>query len=140
MLHFAARSGNHESIKPILSLYPESERVHVVKADSYFGTALHFAAQSGNFESIETILSLYPESERLHALSATVRLSGKTVLSYVAASNNIEGIKAVLSLYPESQRLLVVGKLNGGGRTMLSFMNENTRDSIMRWVSESGRS
>ena len=134
-VYCAARSGNSESIKLILSLYPETENLRVAKENSYFGTALHYAALSGNFESIEAILALYPESERLQALSATVRL-GETVLDRVAASNDIECIKAVLSLYPESQRLWIMNEPNRKRRTMLSYMNEETRNSVMRWVSE----
>ncbi len=59
-LHDAAKSGNHESLRVILSLYPsESERLYAVRKQEGQGcTVLHLAATSKDIECIKTILSL----------------------------------------------------------------------------------
>ncbi len=135
VLHCAAYSGNPESIRLILALYPETELLRIVNVqDDYGWVALHCAARSGNFESIETILDVYPESERLQALNTTNH-EGETVWHRVADSNNIECIKAVLSLLPESQRLQAANRKNENGYAMLDDMNEETHTAIMRWLS-----
>ncbi len=109
VLLFAARDGNFEIFKFILSLFPESQRLQAVSVQDREGcTALHHAAISNRMEWIDTILSIYPsESERLQALNVQTN-SGETVLHYAARSYNPVCLKPILSLYPESQLLEVV--------------------------------
>ena len=88
---------------------------------------------------IETILALYPESERLQAVS-TQDQHERTVLHCALYSNKVECIKAVLSIYPESQRIhaldtaLLAGQ--NGPTTGLDMVHEETRDSVMEWLSK----
>ncbi len=104
ILHRAASSGNHESLKTVLALFPESERLQVVSMqDSKGRTVLHFAAESGNSDSIKTLLSLHPESERLKVVNSGHR-EEHTVLHAAARSGSFEAIETILSLYPESER------------------------------------
>ncbi len=139
ILHGVTYSGNPESVRLLLTLYPEAERVSAVTMTDVRGwTVLHCAARSGNFESVQTILDLYPESERLQALNMKSH-DGEAVL-HLVADLNIEYIKAVLSLFPESERLQALNNYNEGERTPLAFMSEETRDSIMEWLSQQSES
>ncbi len=64
LLYRVAESGNPESLKAILALYPESERSKVVsRKDRYGWTALHYSA--GSVESLKIILALLPECREL---------------------------------------------------------------------------
>ena len=136
LLHNTAISGHFKSLKTILSVYPESERLRAVNVQDCKGwTVLHCAALSGNFESIQTILDVYPEAERLQTLDMHNEY-GEIVLHRVAESNNIECIKAVLSLYPESERLQAANRQDAMEFTVLDNMKPETRDSIVKWLSQ----
>ncbi len=138
-LHCAAYSGNLESIRLVLAYYlTESERLRavIVTTENSGWNVLHCAAWSGKFECLETILALYPESERFRALNTTGQ-QGEIVLHLVARSNNVDCIKSVLSLYPKLQHLQVLNTPNGSGSTVLDYMHEETRNSILEWLSKS---
>ena len=118
LLHCAANSGNVESLKIILSLYPESEWLRVAneRDNSRGRSALHCAAESGNLHCIRTLLDLYPESERFQAVLVTSNL-GETVLYCAAKSGIVECFQFILSLYPESGWLQVVSTEDKFNRT-----------------------
>ena len=120
VLHGVATSGNLESLKAILTVFPEqSERLRAVEiTDMEARTVLHCAASSGNSESIQLILSLYSEAERLQVVR-TQDKEARTVLHRVARSGNCESVKSVLALYPESDRLQAVCMQDQSGRTVL---------------------
>ncbi len=67
LLHCAACSINPESIKYLLSLFPESSLLSALNTHDRSGnTVLHCAALDGRIESIRIILSiLRPESHYL---------------------------------------------------------------------------
>ncbi len=78
---------------------------------------------------------MYPEAERLQTLDMHNEY-GEIVLHRVAESNNIECIKAVLSLYPESERMQAANRQDAMEFTVLDNMKPETRDSIVRWLSQ----
>ncbi len=128
LLHDAAKLGNPESIRTVLALYPESERLQVLDLEDNYGeTALYCAALLGNFKlhciHFKTLLAVYPESERLQALNRRTTHLSETVL-HLGARSKVEVIKNLLSY----------------GRTVLDNMNEETRNSIMNWLSQSENS
>ncbi len=134
VLYCAASSGNPELIKHILALYPENERLNVITGKCSSETALHCATPSGNVECFEIILAQIPESERLQVLNTTGSY-GETVLHW--ATDSMKCLKAALSLFPESQRLEALNKQNRAGWTVLKMMDEETRNTIMEWLSKS---
>jgi hypothetical protein len=90
-LHYAA-STTPESLRTILSLYPENERLAAVQEQDRYGKSLlHYAASTP--ESLRTILSLYPENERLAAVKEK-DTNGQSVLHAVA--RNPESLKIIL--------------------------------------------
>ncbi len=81
-----AHLGNNEMVNYILSLWPESDRLHAATVcDENGKTALHCAAGSGNLEATRSIPSLSPETQRLHAVSMQDS-GGRTVLHDVRAT------------------------------------------------------
>ena len=88
------------SLKAILALYPEGQRLAAVKlANNYGDTVLHRAAH--NFESLKAILALYPEGQRLAAVKLANNY-GDTVLH--RAAHNFESLNAILVLLSENDR------------------------------------
>ncbi len=146
VLHHAAYSGNPESLKTVLLLFPESERVRAVKVtDNDERTALHFAAESGSHESVRLILSLYPESERLQAVRtrdqampfhdvSMGRVVGGTVLHNAAQSGNFESIETVLDLYPGPERLQALTMTTHYGETVLNFVAHSNQVECIKAV------
>ncbi len=105
LLHHAAKSGNHLSIRVLLALYPESERLLVVSnTDGRKDTVLHHAVYSGNLESIKTIIQLLPESERFQVVRMQ-NAFGSTMLHDESVSESCEMIQFILRLLPEAERL-----------------------------------
>lgn len=96
-------AGYPESLKDILSLLPEPDRLTAVKQFDIHGKRLLHRAYK-NAESITIILSLYPENERLSAVKA--KNVGGSLLHLV--SREIESLKAVLTLVPEYDRLSIL--------------------------------
>ena len=135
VLHCAARSGNPELVKYILTLYPtETERVHALNMKVQRRTVLQFAAH----ECIGAVLTGYPEHERLQALKKK-NSARSTVLHDVAESiqSDREFVKNILDLLPEQQRPEAVKVRDAVGNTVLQIMDEETRESIVEWLSES---
>ena len=93
-LHYAA--AHPESLKTILALYPENQRLEVVKEKDGYRTVLHYAAEK-NPESLKTILALYPENQRLEAVKEKNK-SGSTVLH--CAASNPESFNVLLNTFP----------------------------------------
>ncbi len=118
LLHRVAQAGNPDSIEFILSLYPESERKHVVNIQDQYGTVLHAAAYSEHPESLKTVLRMYPESECLQAVRMPDHY-GRTVLHHVTNSGKVECLKHLLTLYPESERAHAVSIPDRDGWTVL---------------------
>ncbi len=117
-----AHSGNNEMVNYVLSLWPESDRLHAATVcDENGKTALHCAAGSGNLEAIKSILSLFPETQRLQAVSMQDS-GGRTVLHYVASSDNLEALKFILNLWPESLRTQALNMEDTLGRTVLQLV------------------
>ena len=83
-LHFAAKSGNVESLKFILSLYPESDLFRIVcLTDCYEQTVLHHAGESDG-EIVKYIMSLLSESQRFQIVKMK-DMCGSTLLHRAAA-------------------------------------------------------
>lgn len=115
-LHWAA--GNFESLRVLLELIPEKQKLDVVKAVDGFGkTLLHYTVKNSEF--LRTILQIYPESQRLDAVKM-IDYSGKNLLHLGAM--NIDSLMILLELYPEAQRL-------GAAK-----MKDENRKSVLHWA------
>ncbi|MFZ4077527.1 MAG: hypothetical protein ACOYKA_06035, partial [Legionellaceae bacterium] len=100
VLHLALM--NPDSLRMILALYPESERLAAVKKDRYGDTALQEAVS--NPESLRMMLALLPESERLAAVKEKNRF-GYTVLQRSASTPGSLGM--MLELLPVADLLVL---------------------------------
>ncbi len=134
LLYSVAESGNSESLKAILALYPESERSKVVsRKDGYGWTVLHCAARTGNPESIQFLLALYPDRGHFNAVKRQDRL-GNTTLHCAGRSGNFESIETILASYPESEHLHALDKTNQFGETVLHRAAESNNIECIKSV------
>ncbi len=120
LLHRAAGSGNPDSMKVILDLYPASQHLQTIstRESEKKRTVLHIASETGNSEMVKLILSLLPESQRLPVVSLKDQFDS-TALHCAAMSKNKESAVIILKLLPESQRLQAMSAQDICGRTML---------------------
>lgn len=71
LLRPAAISGDFESVKTILSFYPESERLGALTNEALFEPSiLNYMRDSLNFKSLTTLLELLPKHQHLDALQS----------------------------------------------------------------------
>ncbi len=144
LLHDAAKSGDCESLKTALTLYPESERLQAVRMQDQSGsTVLHDAAISKSSECIKIILSLYLESESLHAVVCIKDICERTVLHCAAKSGIPESVTLILDHCPESERLRTMRMQDRSGFTALHCAglsgNFATIETILALYPESER-
>ncbi len=105
LLHDVAESGNYESLKTALTLYPESERLPALGVTTRHGSnVLHCVADSNNIECIKAVLSLYPESQHLEAANMQ-NTNGETMLDIMDAKTR-EAIVEWLSKSEETNRTM----------------------------------
>jgi ankyrin repeat protein len=110
-----------ESLKTVLALYPEQDRLAAVREkDSYGNTVLHVVAN--NPESLKAIFELLPAQDPLTAVKEKDRY-GHTVLRL--ATHNPESLKIVLAQYPEQDRLAAVKEKDRYGHTVLRLATYN---------------
>ena len=147
VLHGAASSGNLESLKTLLALYPQAEICHVVSSmkDRSHRTVLHCAAVSGNPESIKFILMLLSEEQRIRAVCGLLDLNKRTVLHCTTTLGDRDSTRVILSLLPEAQHLHAVMMQDMDGQTALHYAVNNGRSSesicsILALLPESQRS
>ncbi len=115
VLHCATMTGNLESIKVLVALYPISQHMQVVcMQDEDQRTVLRCAASSGNAASINFTLGLLTEDQCRQAVSTRDR-NGMTPVHYAARSGDLESIRAIVAIYPESQHLEIVCMGDIGG-------------------------
>ncbi len=132
VLHYAATSAgvNGELAQCILTLLPESQRLHAVNIrDGYRCTVLHYVARSPKPDSMRHMLNLLPESQRTHTV-VSLGEDGfdRTVLHTAVQSGNTECIQAILSLYPEPERLQMLD--NTVGSPSDSIMEQHRSTSL----------
>lgn len=89
-----------EKLVSLLNLYPENDRLNVVKNTEEI--LQHIAAYP---ETLEFVLNLYPEAQRLAVVKKRVK-NNFTLLDF--AKNNEKSLNIVLELYPEEERLEAV--------------------------------
>jgi ankyrin repeat protein len=112
-LHLAALYP--ESLKAILELLPENERLLAVKEKNNNGdTVLHKALYYPKL--LRVILELLPEDARI-AVFNEKNDNGDTSLHQVAYYP--ESLRVILDLYPENERLAAVKEKNNDGDTLL---------------------
>ncbi len=133
VLHSAACSGNHDSIRVVLSLLPESQRFMAVNQQCLDRrTVLQYAARSGNLESIKTLIAFYPESEHLRIVRMQ-DMDGYTMMHRAVLSGKIEAVTFILGLLPsESHRLQVLEMQEENGKTVLhcAIVSGNTVEMV----------
>lgn len=122
-------SKDHESLKKILALHPESDGIQAIMEKNDHGdTLLHKSAS--NPESLKMIIEFLPQRVRLQAIMEE-NDHEETLLIKVAG--NPELLATILTFYPESERLQAVIKQNYYGFTALSRVNTHdyhfTRDA-----------
>ncbi len=90
VLNMAASTRNIESIKDILTLYPESRRLQAVcTVAGFLGTALHRATESEH--TIKTISDLIPQSQHSQVLCSE-NGEGDNGLFWAARCNNFQSL------------------------------------------------
>ena len=135
-LHRAAFFGNIESIRDILSFYPEPQQAQaVMMRDRSGGNVLHYAARAYSLQTnIHYFLDLLSESHQcLQALNMTDR-SGRIVLHYAAQSGNAESVKTILALYPESHHSQILAMQDIYGGSIMHHAAESGNSEIVRFL------
>ncbi len=136
-LHCVASHAKHESMKHILTLLPESQRLSAVNMTNHRGkTVLHEAIRANNAECVHTLLATYPKSELLPAAIMQDN-EGRTVLHYLAREHNLSGIKLILSHQRELELQQVVCIQSADGQNMLHYATESLQCRLHRKDSES---
>ncbi len=140
LLHRVATSGNPESIKHVINIYPVHLHIQILNVRDMQGklcciTLLDHAIQS-QFKPFSTfipkhrnaykhyILDLLPESHLLQALEMQTNI-GETVLHIAADLGHSESLKEILALFPESQRLRVLSLQTEDGKAVLHCAAES---------------
>jgi hypothetical protein len=148
-LHKAA--SNPESLKVILELYPEKDRLEAVRVtNNDEDTVLHKAAS--NPESLKVILELLPEKDRLALLK--IKIDTKSVLELFCTQgiNNLSKDDAfknsfapdfiAISIFLAEQKKLEANKTGlfctttGASELMDSLNKMNTFDEIKNHLSD----
>ncbi|KAH7386810.1 ankyrin repeat-containing domain protein [Phaeosphaeria sp. MPI-PUGE-AT-0046c] len=93
-LHFASKSGDHESVKALLLLGAKAALV-----DGSGLNALHYAAQSGNHETMMAILKI--DEAAAANLIASKDKSGQNVLHQLLYTSPVRCVETVQSLLDE---------------------------------------
>ncbi len=134
VLYQIVNAGNVESLKAILGLFTESQRLHLVNIRDVSGsTILHWSAYQP--EAIGVILNQWPESQRLQAIG-TCDNNGRTVLHYAVLSGNIESVRIILKLCPESLRPQLVNTQDRDGETILHIAARVGSLKVIRTIME----
>ena len=139
VLHCAAK--NPVSLKAILEILPETDRLMALRATDYDGnTALHLA--TNNPDSLQVILELLPMVDRLTSILAR-NLEQNTVLHYAAftETDNPVFLKIILGLLSKKDRLasVLVGDKDQDTVLHLSANNPASLKVILESLPEEDR-
>jgi ankyrin repeat protein len=132
VLHIAASSGDVQTTKAILEIYPEDQRLAAINQKDIDGVnVLHEAAFSSNSHVFDTILGVYTPKRRLTAIRQKDNTEGWNVLHYAACSGDVATVAAILKEFPKNQCFAFVNEKDIRGNTVLhSAVEDGCREMI----------